>query len=65
LKQAGIKIYFEDVGGSRGRTARITIGGSVSVQLAGGERTTLLEFHQPISAPVTSPGPTSFAGARP
>jgi chemotaxis protein CheD len=65
LKQAGIKVYFEDVGGSRGRTARITIGGSVSVQLAGGERTTLLEFHQPMSAPLTSSGPTRFAGARP
>ncbi len=65
LKQANIKIHAEDVGGNRGRTARIVLGNSVTVQLAGGERTTLLEFRQPLSTALGSIGATTLAGARP
>jgi len=42
LRRAGIKIHTEEIGGSRGRTARIVIGQDVSSQLAGGARTSLL-----------------------
>ncbi len=42
LKQAGIRINTEEVGGNRGRTARIILGSDVSSQLAGGERTSLM-----------------------
>ncbi len=42
LKQAGILINTEEVGGNRGRTARIILGSDVSSQLAGGERTSLM-----------------------
>jgi len=42
LKQAGIRINTEEVGGNRGRTARIIVGSEVSSQLAGGERTSLM-----------------------
>lgn len=42
LKQAGIRINTEEVGGNRGRTARIILGSEVSSQLAGGERTSLM-----------------------
>ncbi len=42
LKQAGIRIRTEEVGGNRGRTARIIVGSEISSQLAGGERTSLL-----------------------
>ncbi len=42
LKQAGIRIRTEEVGGNPGRTARIIVGSEISSQLAGGERTSLL-----------------------
>lgn len=42
LKRAGIRLGAEETGGSRGRTARVTLGREVSSQLAGGERTSLL-----------------------
>ena len=38
----GIRIRAEEVGGSRGRTARIIVGTEVTSQLAGGTRTSLL-----------------------
>lgn len=44
LKQSGIELRAEETGGSRGRTARITVGLEVSSQLAGGARTSLLSF---------------------
>ncbi len=44
LGRAGITIHAEAVGGNRGRTARVIVGGDISSQLAGGERTSLLRF---------------------
>lgn len=44
LGKEGIKIHTEEVGGSRGRTARIIVGTEVSSQLAGGTRTMLLSL---------------------
>ena len=44
LGKEGIKIRAEEVGGNRGRTARVIIGADVSSQLAGGERTSLLQL---------------------
>ena len=44
LKQAGIRIKTEEVGGNRGRTARIIVGSDISSQLAGGTRTSLLSL---------------------
>lgn len=42
LGKEGIKIRAEEVGGNRGRTARIIVGSEVTSQLAGGTRTSLL-----------------------
>ena len=42
-----VAIHAQDIGGDRGRTARIIIGHSISVQLAGGDRTALLDLRQP------------------
>lgn len=42
LGKEGIRIRAEEVGGSRGRTARIIVGTEVTSQLAGGTRTSLL-----------------------
>ncbi len=44
LGRAGIGIHAEEVGGNRGRTARVIIGTDISSQVAGGERTSLLRF---------------------
>ncbi len=63
LKSAGIRVHTEDIGGSRGRTARITIGESMTVQLAGGERRTLLDFARPTLSPRPA-GNAGLAGAR-
>jgi chemotaxis protein CheD len=39
-----IKIHAEEIGGNRGRTARVIVGTEISSQLAGGERTSLLSL---------------------
>src|SRR5579863_23894 len=44
LGKEGIKIRAEEIGGNRGRTARIIVGTEVSSQLAGGTRTSLLSL---------------------
>jgi chemotaxis protein CheD len=44
LKEAGIRLKTEEVGGNRGRTARIILGSEISSQLAGGERTSLMSL---------------------
>jgi chemotaxis protein CheD len=44
LGREGIKIHAEEVGGNRGRTARVIIGDDISSQLAGGERTSLMRI---------------------
>lgn len=44
LGKEGIKVRAEEVGGNRGRTARIIVGTEVSSQLAGGTRTSLLSL---------------------
>lgn len=44
LASAGIRIKAEEVGGNRGRTARIIVGAEVTSQLAGGPRTSLMKL---------------------
>jgi chemotaxis protein CheD len=44
LDAEGIKIQAEEVGGNRGRTARVIVGNDISSQLAGGPRTSLLSL---------------------
>ena len=44
LAKEGIRIHAEEVGGNRGRTARIIVGTEVTSQLAGGTRTSLLSL---------------------
>jgi chemotaxis protein CheD len=44
LGKAGIRIHSEEVGGNRGRTARIIVGTEITSQLAGGPRTSLLSL---------------------
>jgi chemotaxis protein CheD len=44
LDREGIKIQAEEVGGNRGRTARVIVGSEISSQLAGGTRTSLLSL---------------------
>lgn len=44
LSAEGIRIQAEEVGGNRGRTARVIVGGDISSQLAGGPRTSLLSL---------------------
>jgi chemotaxis protein CheD len=44
LQKEGIRIHAEEIGGNRGRTARIIVGTEVSSQLAGGQRTSLLSL---------------------
>jgi chemotaxis protein CheD len=63
LKSAGIRIYGEDTGGNRGRTARIVVGQTMTVQLAGGERRTLLDLARP-SANLRPLGKPGLTGAR-
>ncbi len=44
LKAEGIRIGAEEVGGNRGRTARVIVGSDISSQLAGGPRTSLMSL---------------------
>lgn len=44
LKTERIRIHGEETGGNRGRTARIIVGGEITSQIAGGERTSLLSL---------------------
>jgi chemotaxis protein CheD len=44
LDKEGIRIHAEEIGGSRGRTARVIVGTEISSQLAGGTRTSLLSL---------------------
>lgn len=55
LERERIRIVAEEIGGDRGRTARVVIGDAVSSQLAGGARTSLLALASPRAA---SPRPT-------
>jgi chemotaxis protein CheD len=64
LKSAGIPVHSEDIGGNRGRTARITVGQSVTSQLAGGERRTLLDFGRPAAVTARPLGKPRMAGAK-
>lgn len=56
LQREKIRIVAEEIGGNRGRTARAVIGGEVSSQLAGGERSTLLSLApgRPASQPMAA-----------
>ncbi len=64
LKSAGIAVHSEDTGGNRGRTARIIVGQTMTVQLAGGERRTLLDFSRPSASPGRVLGAAGLAGAK-
>jgi chemotaxis protein CheD len=44
LGKEGIKIQAEEIGGNRGRTARIIVGAEITSQLAGGQRTSLMSL---------------------
>lgn len=44
LGKERIKIHAEEIGGNRGRTARVIVGREITSQLAGGERTSLLSL---------------------
>jgi chemotaxis protein CheD len=44
LGKEKIKIHAEEIGGNRGRTARVIVGAEITSQLAGGERTSLLSL---------------------
>jgi chemotaxis protein CheD len=44
LGKERIKIHAEEIGGNRGRTARVVVGTEITSQLAGGERTSLLSL---------------------
>ena len=44
LGELGVKIHAEDVGGNRGRSARIVLGQEISSQLAGSPRESLLSL---------------------
>lgn len=46
LGRERIQIHAEEIGGSRGRTARVILGTEISSQLAGGERTSLLSLER-------------------
>ncbi len=64
LKSAAIAVHSEEVGGNRGRTARIVVGQTVTVQLAGGERRTLVDFGRPATASRRPFGQPGLAGAK-
>jgi chemotaxis protein CheD len=49
LQQAGVRLSIEEVGGNRGRTARIVLGAEISSQLAGGERTSLMSLQADVT----------------
>jgi chemotaxis protein CheD len=44
LTKERIKIHAEEIGGNRGRTARVIVGTEITSQLAGGARTSLLSL---------------------
>lgn len=44
LEKERIRVRAEEVGGNRGRTARVIVGADISSQLAGGPRTSLLSL---------------------
>jgi chemotaxis protein CheD len=44
LGKDGITIRAQEIGGNRGRTARIIVGAEITSQLAGGQRTSLLSL---------------------
>lgn len=44
LEQHGVRIHAEEIGGNRGRTARVIVGAEITSQLAGGPRTSLLSL---------------------
>ena len=52
LRGAGVRIRAEELGGNRGRTARIVVGSEVSSQPAGGRRQTLLPLARGASTPI-------------
>ncbi len=62
LASAGIGIFGEDTGGNRGRTARIVVGQTMTVALAGGERRILLDFTR-MATNLRPIGRTGLAGA--
>jgi chemotaxis protein CheD len=54
LSQEGIRIQAEEIGGNRGRTARVIVGSDISSQLAGGSRTSLLSLAGGLGARATT-----------
>lgn len=44
LGKERIKIHTEEIGGNRGRTARVIVGTEITSQLAGGDRSSLLSL---------------------
>ena len=50
LQRHGVRISASETGGDKGRTARLIIGSEVSVQEAGGQRVTLLQFGSSLRA---------------
>jgi len=59
LARAKIPIAAEATGGDRGRTARVVLGGEITAQVAGGERSSLLNMAAPRSAARARTGATS------
>jgi chemotaxis protein CheD len=62
LRKYGIAVHVEETGGNRGRTARVVLGGDISSQLAGGERTSLLSLNAGSGSRIAAP--RGLAGAR-
>jgi chemotaxis protein CheD len=44
LEKLRVPIHAEEIGGTRGRTARVMLGSEISSQLAGGDRTSLMSL---------------------
>jgi chemotaxis protein CheD len=55
LGKERIKIHAEEIGGNRGRTARVIVGAEITSQLAGGERTSLLSLSRSRGARKATP----------
>jgi chemotaxis protein CheD len=55
LGKERIKIHAEEIGGNRGRTARVIVGTEITSQLAGGERTSLLSLGRSRAARKATP----------
>jgi chemotaxis protein CheD len=55
LGKERIKIHAEEIGGNRGRTARVIVGTEITSQLAGGERTSLLSLSRSRGARKATP----------